>query len=278
MDHIEVGDAAVVSDVGSAYRGEAWAEGPGVVYDRLANALVSASPIPLAGTRVLDVGAGSGAVSKAVVAAGGRPVALDLSLDMLKHRADLRIPAVVGDARHLPFAAASFDLVMAAFVLSHVSDPIRVLTEARRVVRSGGAVLTSSFSSRSSNPYKSLLDEIAARWGWQPPPWYERLKIELEPKVGNAAALAGLAAEAGLDDVVIDEQEVDTGVSSPEAIVAWRFGMAQLAPFVASLPAAARAALVSEARAAVGPAPQPHRPLVLILSGRVPAQREDVSA
>jgi SAM-dependent methyltransferase len=267
-----------VSDVAFAYRGEAWADGPGVVYDRLGAALVSTSPVPIAGTRVLDVGAGSGAASKAVVAAGGRPVALDLSLTMLSHRPATRPPAVLGDARRLPFSDAGFDLVVAAFVLSHVPDPVRVLAEARRVVRGRGAVLASLFSSRSSHPCKSQVDEVAARWGWHPPPWYRRLKTELEPKVAHAAALAELAAQAELDDVVVEEQEVDTGVSSADSIVAWRLGMAHLAPFVASLLPPARAAFVCDARAAVGPEPQPLRPLVLTLSSRAPAQRESVSA
>lgn len=272
------GDVPVVSDVAFAYRGEAWSDGPGVVYDRLAAALVSASPIPLTGARVLDVGAGSGAASKALVAVGGRPVALDLSLDMLSHRPATRPPAVLGDARRLPFADAGFNAVVAAFVLSHVPDPVRVLAEARRVLRPGGAVLASSFSSRSSHPCKSQVDEVATRWGWHPPPWYRQLKTELEPKVAHAAALAELAAQAGLDGVVVKEQEVDTGVSSPEAIVAWRLGMAHLAPFVASLLPEARATLVADARAAVGPEPQPLRPLVLMLSSRAPAQRESVPA
>jgi SAM-dependent methyltransferase len=267
-----------VNDEAFAYCGEAWVNGPGVVYDRLADALVSASPVGLVGARVLDVGAGSGAVSKAVAAAGGRSVALDRSLDMLSHRTDTRLPAVVADARHLPFADACFDLVVAAFVLSHVSDPIQVLAEARRVVRPGGAVLASTFSSRSSHPCKSRVDEVATRWGWRPPPSYRRLKAELEPKLGHAAALAKLAAGAGLGDVVVDEQEVDTGVSSAEAIVAWRLGMAHLAPFVASLLPSARAAFVTEARDAVGPGSQPLRPLVLMLSSRAPAQRESVPA
>lgn len=267
-----------MNDEAFGYRGEAWVNGPGVVYDRLADALVSAGPVPLIGARVLDVGAGSGAACKAVMAAGGYPVALDRSLDMLSHRPDTRLPAALGDARRLPFADACFDLVIAAFVLSHVPDPVRVLAEAGRVVRPGGAVLASTFSSRWSHRCKSRVDEVATRWGWRPPPWYRRLKAELEPKLGHAGALAELAAGAGLADVVVVEQEVDTGVSSPEAIVAWRLGMAHLAPFVASLLPSERAAFVADARDAVGPGPQPLRPLVLMLSSRAPAQRESVPA
>ncbi|MCA1844509.1 MAG: class I SAM-dependent methyltransferase [Actinobacteria bacterium] len=267
-----------MSDGGFAYRGAAWREGPGIVYDRLAAALLAAGRVPLAGALVLDVGAGSGAASKAVVAGGGHPVAVDLSLEMMGHERKARPAAVVGDACRLPLAPASVDAAVLAFVLSHVPQPVRAFGEARRVVRPGGAVLASSFPSGSSHPCKSQVQAVAVRWGWRPPPWYEWLKSRLEPQVGSLAALAELAAGAGLRDVVVEERLVDTGVYSPEALVAWRLGMAHLAPFVASLPAPARAALVAEARTAVGPAPQRLGLRVLMLSSRSPAQRRRVPA
>lgn len=260
------------------YCGEAWAGGPGLVYDRLAAALVPASPVAITGARVIDIGAGSGAASRAVVAGGGRPVAVDLSLDMLSHRPGACTPAVLGDARRLPFADGGFDVAVAAFVLSHVPDPVRVLAEAGRVVRGGGAVLASSFSSASSHPAKAQVDEVATRWGWRPPPWYRQFKSELEPRVGHAAALVALAADAGLHDVVVQELVVDTGVCSADAMVAWRLGMAHLAPFVASLNQVDRASLIAEARTEMGPEPQPLRPVVLMLSSRAPAQPESVPA
>jgi SAM-dependent methyltransferase len=248
------------------------------VYDALAAALVAESPVPLEGARALDLGAGSGAASKAVAAAGGRPVALDAALDMLRHARGRRPPAVVGDARRLPLAAGSFDAAVAAFVLSHVPDPAAVLAEARRVVRPGGAVLASAFGPGPVHPCKARIDAVAARWGWREPAWYRRLKEELEPQVGEAGSLARLAAAAGLEGVRVVARQVDTGVSSPAALVGWRLGMAQVAPFVAGLPPGRRAALEAEALAAVGPDPQPLRPTVLMLSSRVPAHRVRVPA
>ena len=38
-----------------------WSDGPAVVYDRMAQAVVGAAPVPLGGRTVLDVGAGTGA-------------------------------------------------------------------------------------------------------------------------------------------------------------------------------------------------------------------------
>jgi SAM-dependent methyltransferase len=264
----------VATEMAGAYLGTAWAEGPGPVYDLLAAELVSASPRPLAGSLVLDLGAGAGAASRAVTAAGGRPVAVDASIDMLRHDHGLRPPAAVGDARRLPFKDGAFDTVVIAFLLSHVPDPLTVMQEARRATGPAGAILVSTFSSRSSHPSKAQVEGVASHWGWRPPPWYQRMKSEFEPRVSNDQALADLARSAGLDDVVVEEREVSTGITSPDLLAAWRLGMAQLAPFLAALPGAQRSRFVAEARAAIGDRPQPLRPVVLILSSRVPAHRE----
>ena len=45
------------------------------------------------------------------------------------------------DAQSLPFASESFDLTFGTCLLAHVSDPSRVLAEAMRVTRTGGAVV-----------------------------------------------------------------------------------------------------------------------------------------
>ncbi|MDP8929747.1 MAG: class I SAM-dependent methyltransferase [Actinomycetota bacterium] len=269
---------SVADAVADAYLGAAWAEGPGLVYDLLAAALVSARPDPLVGLLVLDLGAGAGAASRAVASAGGNPIAVDVAFDMLRHDRGRRPPAVVGDGGRLPFKNGAFGAVVMAFVLSHVPDPARMLADARRVTSPGGMILASSFSSRSSHPAKIQVDDVAAQWGWQAPPWYERLKSEFEPRVATLDALADLARSAGLHDVIVEEREVSTGISSPEVLVAWRLGMAHLAPFVAALPGPERARLLSRAQAAVGDRPHPLRPVMLVLSSRAPARRERSSA
>ena len=52
-----------------------------------------------------------------------------------------RYKFVVGSAEALPFETASFDAVISFDVLEHVPDPAKVLTEAHRVLRTGGIFL-----------------------------------------------------------------------------------------------------------------------------------------
>jgi ubiquinone/menaquinone biosynthesis C-methylase UbiE len=103
------------------------------------------------GERVLDVGCGSGAVTRTLaqrVAPGGSAVGVDTSAALLKVARELAdeagfgdtIEFKQGDCRALPFPDASFDAVVAATTLSHVPDAGRALTEMVRVTRPGGRV------------------------------------------------------------------------------------------------------------------------------------------
>jgi SAM-dependent methyltransferase len=51
-----------------------------------------------------------------------------------------RVAFEVGDAQALPYPDAAFDAVVAHTTISHVGDPLALLTEAARMVRPGGRV------------------------------------------------------------------------------------------------------------------------------------------
>ena len=98
-------------------------------------------PEDLKGRAVLEIGAGAAQCARWLAAQGAHPVALDISHRQLQHA--LRIggtfPLVCADAGALPFADGSFDLACSAYgALPFVADPVRVLTEVRRVLRPGG--------------------------------------------------------------------------------------------------------------------------------------------
>ncbi|MGD3106451.1 methyltransferase domain-containing protein [Streptomyces sp. YGL11-2] len=119
--------------------------------DTLAALLHAGTAYP-AGSRVLEVGCGVGAQTVHLVSGspGARIVAIDRSAASLAQaRAHLaaHAPEAVADVRwhqadlhRLPFSDASFDHLFLCFVLEHLPDPLRALTELRRVVRPGGTL------------------------------------------------------------------------------------------------------------------------------------------
>jgi SAM-dependent methyltransferase len=90
--------------------------------------------------RVLEVGSGTGANLPVLAALGVRQVvACDLSVDALRHGRDRQgVTLARVDARRLPFASASFDLVLAADVIEHLDDDRSAVEEFARVLRPGG--------------------------------------------------------------------------------------------------------------------------------------------
>jgi SAM-dependent methyltransferase len=98
----------------------------------------------VAGRDVLEVGCGSAPCARWLATAGARPVALDLSGQMLRHGAAIgeatgvRVPLVQAGAEHLPFAAESFDAACSAFgAVPFVADVGEVFREVARVLRPG---------------------------------------------------------------------------------------------------------------------------------------------
>jgi ubiquinone/menaquinone biosynthesis C-methylase UbiE len=91
-----------------------------------------------AGARVLDVPSGTGRFTSRLVERGWHVVDADLSLPMLRANThDGVLARVQADAEHLPFANASFDLVLCVRFLFHVPRELRaaILREMARVSR-----------------------------------------------------------------------------------------------------------------------------------------------
>jgi SAM-dependent methyltransferase len=97
------------------------------------------------GGTALDVGCGTGRALPALAAAAGptgRVIGLDFTPDMLAEarragRNDMAT-LVVADARRLPIAGGSVDVVFAAGLVNHLPDPAAGLAELARVTRLGG--------------------------------------------------------------------------------------------------------------------------------------------
>ena len=260
--------AAATVEIGAAYSaaGEAWQRGAAPIYDRMAEVVVGQSPVPLAGRLVLDVGSGTGAVSRAVIAVGGRVIAADAAAGMLAAWPGDRPPAAVADACALPFADGGFDAVVAAFSLTHLTDPASGLREAARVTRPGGPVVVASYAADDQHPAKEAVEGAARELGWVPPRWYEEMRAVAVAQMGSPEAVAALARDAGLDRAVVRRCVVNFGALPSAALVAWRLGMAQLAPFAANLGPRGADRLAQRAVELLGTEPVPLQRPILILT------------
>ena len=102
---------------------------------RLADVIWSA----LGGARtVLNVGAGAGSYEPA----GGRVLAVDPSLEMIRQRPRVAAPAIGATAEDLPFRDGAFDATLAVLTIHHWRDLDRGLRELRRVTRERSVVVT----------------------------------------------------------------------------------------------------------------------------------------
>ena len=120
-----------------------WAAGD---YSAIAPHLVSAAEevvrraAPGPGEDVLDVACGTGNAAVRAARAGTRVTGLDLAPKLLAiARAQAPdITWVEGDAQDLPFADASFDVVLSVFGCMFAPDHQRTAREILRVLRPGG--------------------------------------------------------------------------------------------------------------------------------------------
>src|SRR5450432_1952520 len=203
-------DPAAATDLSLAIRaaynasGASWDSGPRRIYDRLAAGLLDAAAIPFAGLTAVDAGAGTGAATAELLRRGARVVAVDLSTGMLSRiktaTAGPAAQVVAGDIIALPLRDAVADVAVAAYVLNHLPNPVDGLRELARITRAGGWVLTSSSGNTNDHPSKSVIDDLAAEYGFRAPDWYEQLKAGIHQQVSEPQQLIEFAHSAGLRD------------------------------------------------------------------------------
>jgi ubiquinone/menaquinone biosynthesis C-methylase UbiE len=105
--------------------------------------------VPLAGDeRVVDSGAGTGALALALAPLVGEVVALDLVPELLELGREAaagsgieNVSFVEGDATRMPFDRGSFDIAACHRTLHHIARPELAVSELARVVRLGGRLL-----------------------------------------------------------------------------------------------------------------------------------------
>jgi SAM-dependent methyltransferase len=132
---------------------------PGNPIVALEQAAVEALLEALPAGRALDAACGTGRHARALVELGHAVSGIDLTPQMLE-RARLNVPEAsfsVADVRELPFADASFEVVVCGLALAHLPTLDGGVAELARVLAPGGHLIVSVL-----HPFQALL-------GWNAP-------------------------------------------------------------------------------------------------------------
>jgi SAM-dependent methyltransferase len=170
---------------------EEWAELWGGLADPVRRSVLETTGVR-AGSRVLDVGCGSGEFLAMLHASGAdaagvdpAPRMIDIARSLAPH-ADVR----VGDAESLPWPDASFDVVTAFNALQFADDTDEALVELTRVVVPGGFVAIANWAEGARNDLDTVERALAEAAGDEPSP---------DGDLRTAGGLERLLADGGLE-------------------------------------------------------------------------------
>jgi malonyl-CoA O-methyltransferase len=160
--------------------------------------------------RVLDLGCGPGHATLAMRKRwkSAQVISLDLALPMLgRIRRDWLRPAsrVCADARALPLADASIDVLFSNLCVQWIDDVPALLGELRRVLRPGGYLAVSTFG-------PDTLHELRSAWA----------QVDRTPRVSGFADMAQLGdalLHAGFRDPVLDGEHFTLTYADASALM-----------------------------------------------------------
>ncbi|MCC6240225.1 MAG: methyltransferase domain-containing protein [Phycisphaerales bacterium] len=176
--------------------------------------------------RVLDLGIGTG-VSLNYYPNRGRIIGLDLSTGMLRQarkkileRGLEHADVFQSDALWLPFADNTFDHIFISHVISVVSDPFRLIHEARRVAKPDARIVMVNHF-QSTNRFIAMVEKwlcpLCTQLGW-------RSDLALNDLVNRTGVQIDYRFKLESIDlwetVVISNNKSDVSVTNPKAIVA----------------------------------------------------------
>jgi len=164
--------------------------------------------------RALDLGCHTGQMSAALAGRGGIEtlVQCDLAPEMARTAARNGRPSLAADEEALPFAPASFDLVLSALSLHWVNDLPGTLLQLRQILKPDGLLLIAMLGGETLRELRSALmeAEIAEEDGASP---------RVSP-FAEVRGLGGLLQRAGFALPLVDKDTIP--VTYPSALALMR--------------------------------------------------------
>jgi SAM-dependent methyltransferase len=198
------------------------------------------------GTRLLDVGCGTGVAAAIARERGANIDGIDASHPSVEI-ARTRVPDGafrVGEMEALPYADGSFDVVTGFNAFQYAADPVRAVGEARRVARPGGTVAMQTWGPPDTCEAAAVLKALGSLMP-PPPPGAPGPFALSEP-----GALEDLTARAGLE--AREAGEVATRWDYPDLETALR-GLLSAGPAAKAIEAAGQAAVAAAVTEAISP-------------------------
>jgi ArsR family transcriptional regulator len=136
---------------------------PGRTWEGLARALLQLAPRG----RYADLGVGDGLLTLMLTEVAEVVTAVDISGEMLrqlvaraKKRGIANLETVEGEIEDLPLPDASHDVVVMSQALHHAQEPVRALSEARRILVPGGRLLVIDLLAHAEEWVREKLEHV----------------------------------------------------------------------------------------------------------------------
>lgn len=158
------------------------------------------------GTRLLDIGCGSGYAAAMAAARGANVTGIDLTPELIEIARE-RVPAGdfrVGGMDAPSYPDASFDAAAAFNAFQFADDPARAAREGARVVRPGGLVAATTFAEPERNQSTALHTALEPLRGAAPAGG-----LHLPYGLSAPGGLERLLESAGLEPVAAGEVPLD---------------------------------------------------------------------
>ena len=174
--------------------------------------------------RVLEVAAGTGVVTRAIVAALPSDAAIfatDLSQAMLDRAAfigtDRPIEWRQADAMQLPYRDGTFDAVVCQFGVMFFADKAKAFAEARRVLAPGGTLLFSVWDRIEENEFAdSVTSSLAQLFPADPPRFLSRIPHGYHDRdsIEHDLALAGFTQRPTFETLALRSRAGSPGLAA----------------------------------------------------------------
>lgn len=217
-------DSKVDADAFNAFEAAGWDKQSagyedffGPITTRVVDPLLDAAAVE-SGARVLDVASGPGYVAARAAERGAVILGVDVAESMLDlaRRRHPELEFLRGDAEALSFPDASFDAVVANFLVLHLGRPERVAAELARVLAPGGRVALTAWDAPDRARFIGVLVDAVADAGAAPP-----AELPVGPPIfrfSDEAEFAGLLRGQGFEDVQVQTVAFSHSESSADAL------------------------------------------------------------